>query len=305
MALISVVIPLYNKADSIGATLRTVLAQTFTDFEVVVVDDGSTDGSADAVLSVTDQRVRLVQQPNGGVSAARNRGIAEARGTYIAFLDADDEWLPGYLAKQADMIKRYPDCAVFVSNYAYKDELGRLKPTVINEVSFQESHGILNNYFVVASKSDPPMWTSAIVVEKQSLEKIGMFPIGIATGEDLLVWARLAVNYKIVFNKEMDALYFTPTTGTYRIDPKDMSLKNDIVRMHLHQLLYESKPKGWNLYLSFWDKMRAVINMRKGLRVETLQYAIRSLYHNPINFKAAALVILAFCPKSITNKVLR
>ena len=92
--MISVVIPLYNKEKQIARTLQTVLNQTYQNFEIVIVNDGSTDGSVDEVLRISDSRIRLVSQENGGVSAARNRGIDEAKGEYIAFLDADDLYCP-------------------------------------------------------------------------------------------------------------------------------------------------------------------------------------------------------------------
>src|SRR5215210_566395 len=94
---ISVVVPLYNKATFVRRTLNSIAQQTYTDFEVIVVDDGSTDGGAGIVLTEGDPRVRVVTQENMGPGAARNRGISEARGELIAFLDADDEWFPRYL----------------------------------------------------------------------------------------------------------------------------------------------------------------------------------------------------------------
>ena len=98
---VSVVIPAYNRAATIGAAIDSVLRQTFTDFELVVVDDGSTDGTLAAARAVTDPRLRVVAAPhNLGAAGARNLGVAEARGTWIAFQDSDDEWLPEKLARQ-------------------------------------------------------------------------------------------------------------------------------------------------------------------------------------------------------------
>ena len=93
----SVVIPLYNKEHYIAGTLRSVLTQTFPDYEVIVVDDGSTDHSLQACKTVQSDKIRIVQQANQGVSAARNKGIELAAGEYICFLDADDTWHPDYL----------------------------------------------------------------------------------------------------------------------------------------------------------------------------------------------------------------
>ena len=94
---VSVVIPLYNKECWIRRTLDSIAEQSFTDFEVLVVDDGSTDGGSQVVVNYGDARFRLITQPNAGPGAARNRGIAEAKGEFLAFLDADDEWLPNYV----------------------------------------------------------------------------------------------------------------------------------------------------------------------------------------------------------------
>lgn len=96
---VSIIVPLYNKAAYIGRSLRSITAQTFHDIEVLVVDDGSTDGSGAIARAFPDERVRVISQPNAGPGAARNRGIAEARGELIAFLDADDEWMPEYLSE--------------------------------------------------------------------------------------------------------------------------------------------------------------------------------------------------------------
>lgn len=110
----SVIIPLYNKAHTILRTLNTVLCQTYTDFEIVIIDDGSTDNGAQIIeSSLKDARVNIVRQNNKGVSAARNRGVKESKGDYIAFLDADDEWLPSYLEKVVEAIEKFPCHAIY------------------------------------------------------------------------------------------------------------------------------------------------------------------------------------------------
>lgn len=114
---VSVIIPLYNKAPYVARALDSVLAQTFTDFEVVVVDDGSTDGGAEVVRSYQDPRLRLVSQTNAGPGAARNRGVAEARGPLLAFLDADDEWLPEYLSEGVRLLGAHAGAASVTFGY--------------------------------------------------------------------------------------------------------------------------------------------------------------------------------------------
>ena len=115
---VSVIIPLYNKAPYVRRALDSVAAQTFTDFEVIVVDDGSTDGGAELVAAYGDSRVRLLRQANAGPGAARNRGIAEARGDILAFLDADDVWLPVFLEESMRLLDRYgAEVATVTSGY--------------------------------------------------------------------------------------------------------------------------------------------------------------------------------------------
>src|SRR5690606_30655868 len=118
----SIVIPLYNKEKHILSTINTVLAQTFQDFEIVVVNDGSKDNSAKLVNEIQDPRVRLISQNNSGVSAARNTGIKEASGGYIALLDADDLWLECHLENIHTLIKKFPDYGLYACAYKIRVE---------------------------------------------------------------------------------------------------------------------------------------------------------------------------------------
>ena len=117
--LLSVVIPLYNKERDILRTLQSVFAQTFTDYELIVVDDGSTDASVRIVVEAAKTHpLKLIQKSNGGVCSARNRGIRAAQGEYIALLDADDTWDKDYLQEQVKMINDFPKAAMWGINYA-------------------------------------------------------------------------------------------------------------------------------------------------------------------------------------------
>src|SRR5574344_1047459 len=118
--MISVVIPLYNKERYIERALRSVLNQTFGDFEIVVVNDGSTDASVSVVEGIEDSRIRIINQKNGGVSAARNRGIEESKYDIVAFLDADDVWKENHLSVIAELIDKYPACGVFATSYYFQ-----------------------------------------------------------------------------------------------------------------------------------------------------------------------------------------
>lgn len=296
--MISVVIPLYNKEQSIASTLQTVLKQTYQDFEIVIVNDGSTDHSVEEVAKVPDPRIRLIHQSNAGVSAARNRGIAEARGEFVAFLDADDEWNPDYLKTQYKLTQKYPECSVFACNYEFKDAQGKVTPTIIRKLPFKGEDGILSNYFEVASCSHPPLWTSAVMVKKNAIQSIGRFPIGIKSGEDLLTWARLAVNGKIAYAKQAYAVF---NVEGYSISekPKRIPAEQDIVGQELKALLKAHPNKGLRLYNALWHKMRSSIYLRLKMRKKSIREALISIKYNPLNYKLYIYIVLNLLPVKI------
>lgn len=305
MPKISVVIPLYNKEKSIASTLRTVLNQTFSDYEIVIVNDGSTDYSVAEVGKVQDDRIRLIHQQNAGVSAARNRGIEEAKGELIAFLDADDEWKPEYLATQYDLYQRYPDCNVFACNYEFRDVSGKVTPTIIRKLPFTGEDGILTNYFDVASCSNPPLWTSAVVVQKQAIPAIGGFPLGIKSGEDLLTWARLATDGKIAYSTRALAVFIHDEQFFNEDQKKRMPETVDVVGKELVQL-YKMNPAipGLKQYIGLWHKMRARIFLSKHIRRMALAECLLSVKYC-FSLKILIFVCLSIMPYCITDYMLK
>ena len=183
---VSVVIPLYNARDVIRDTLESLFAQTYSHFEVIVVDDGSTDGSGEVVQGYGD-RVRYMVQRNAGVACARNRGIAAARGKYIALLDHDDLWGREKLAKQVSMLDSQPSVGMVVTDVAHIDRAGR----PMNQVgpAYQPQHEFAR-LFVQGFVPTP----SATLIRKDLLDAVGGFDeqFNSAGLDDHDLWTRIA-----------------------------------------------------------------------------------------------------------------
>ena len=303
--MISVVIPLYNKEKQIACTLQSVFEQTFQNFEIVIVDDGSTDNSVEEVEKFDDSRIRLIHQTNAGVSAARNRGIEEASGELIAFLDADDVWMPEYLATQYGLYQKYPECSVYACNYEFRDSEGKVTPTIIRKLPFEGEDGILSNYFEVASCSHPPICSISIMVKKTAIQAIGGFPLGIKSGEDLLTWARLAVSGVIAYSRKSLAM-FIRDGGLFN---KDQQLrvpeKEDIVGQELKKLYNINRHIiGLNKYVALWHKMRTRIFIDKKDRRKAIKECLISMKYN-MNVKILVFLVLIFLPSSFSRKVFK
>lgn len=300
--MITVVIPLYNKETSVSAAVESVLNQSFQDFEIVVVDDGSTDSGAYVVKSMTDSRIRLIHQPNGGVSKARNTGIREARGRYIAFLDADDEWDKDYLSKIWELIEKYPECKARATNY--KLELsGQLQDTVLRKIPF-EGDGVLYNYFEIGACSHPPVWTSCTCIDKDILLSIGGFPEGVRSGEDLLTWARVAMKTDFAYSMEPLGLYKMDDSYVLTSTPSRRQDDGDPVGRGLEQLLTENPSKpGLKSYISRWHKMRASTAIRFFNRYECFRETCLSLRFDMCKWETYPFLILPILPKCVLLKL--
>lgn len=192
---LSVIIPLYNKEREIEGTLRSVLAQTLLPLEIVVVDDGSTDRSAEIVRSIASPLVRLIRQSNAGECAARNRAIAETQGEYVALLDADDEWEAGFLAEIAAMIAEYPGCGIYATAFNVIDRDGRFPAPCPSE------RGIVGNFFRDSAHRYIAI-PSASAIPRAVFDEVGGFPDGMKIGGDLYMWIKIAKRYPVCFSPQ-------------------------------------------------------------------------------------------------------
>jgi glycosyltransferase involved in cell wall biosynthesis len=210
--LVTVVIPLFQKAGSVLAALGSVLVQRFEDFEVVVVDDGSTDDGPALVRTVRDRRLRLLQQPNRGPGAARNRGLADARGALVAFLDADDEWLPDFLELGTAALAAHPDCAAWVA--------GRLEgPTRRARAAADRRHGLVAGWWRLPPDVRPRRLkhavdfchSSCVLARRSAVERYGGYYSAdrCAYGEDSYLWLQVVLNHPLAIDPEPHVWFHT------------------------------------------------------------------------------------------------
>lgn len=190
----SVVIPLYNKAHTIVSTMATVINQIYKNFEVIIVDDGSTDNGVQLIREhFKDPRIRIIHQENAGVSAARNRGIDEARGEWVAFLDGDDEWHPEYLSIMRCAIEKFPQAVMISSAGLIHNADGRLSYRIANKY--------MNRIIMVDYFENPSVFshTSSTVVNRKIANQTNLFPKGMKCLEDFAFFYQMAMLGNFVY----------------------------------------------------------------------------------------------------------
>ena len=197
----SVVIPLYNKAPYVAKAIGSVLAQTYKEFELIVVDDGSKDDSADIAQQTIEGygNCRLLRQENAGVSVARNNGVTPSNGDYLCFLDADDWWEPTFLEEMDKIIAEFPEAGIYGTNYTIVNETKR--KTRIATIGVDEGFvkGYINYCRVYAKTMYMPLWTGAVCIPRGVFGEMGGFPKSVKLGEDFILWIHIALKYKVAF----------------------------------------------------------------------------------------------------------
>lgn len=208
---ISVVIPLFNKEAHIADTIKSIINQTMSAFEIIVVDDGSTDKGPE--IAAGFDKVRVIKQENGGVSRARNMGVSHSRGDFVAFIDADDEWLPHFLEEIIHLICTFPKATIFTTGYQFCIDNGKFQQPKIRLTKPTTQPHILTDYFAVGAKGALPFVMSSIAVNKLALNKIGLFPVDEPMGEDQDFFCRAALKGTIAYTPRILALYHLETTN--------------------------------------------------------------------------------------------
>lgn len=254
---VSVVVPLYNKAAHVARSLESIAAQTYTEFEVIIVDDGSTDAGPEIVSRFPDQRFRLVRQANAGPGAARNRGVAEAAGELLAFLDADDEWLPDYLAHNVEALDRASqEVAAVTSGYLEW-------PSGIDRQSMWRQRGLNEGIFKVAAETPPMLLVHVLaymscwntVVRASVVRDLGGFysKTRALYAEDSWLWLQLLLRHPVLFR-------FEPLTRYHR-EASELTAHQNKARP-IEPFLIDPEPLETNCPPALQELLRQVLAIR-------------------------------------------
>ncbi len=205
----SVIIPLYDKAPYVAKAIQSVLAQVFTDFELVIIDDGSKDDSAVIAEKNIENHsnCRLIRQENAGVSMARNNGVAASHGDYLCFLDADDWWEPAFLEEMSKLIEEFPDAGIYGTSYTIVNETKHKTRVAPIGVDSGFEKGYINYCQVYAKTLAMPLTSISVAIPRIVFDEMKGFPQGIKLGEDFLLWIHIALKYKVVFLNKPLAFY--------------------------------------------------------------------------------------------------
>ncbi len=214
----SIIIPLYNKARYVAKAIDSVLSQTFPDYELVIMDDGSQDDSFNVATQAIEGegQCHIHRQQNAGVSIARNSAVSLSHGDYLCFLDADDWWDPTFLEHMSGLINDYPEAGIYGTNYTIVNETKQKTRVAPVAVGDNFKRGYINYCEVYAKNLVMPLWTGAVCVPRRVYDEMKGFPEGIRLGEDFLLWIRVAMKYKVAFLNKPQSFYNQDSESQWR-----------------------------------------------------------------------------------------
>jgi glycosyltransferase involved in cell wall biosynthesis len=275
MAFFSIIIPLYNKEHFIENTIQSILNQTFQDFEIIVVNDGSTDRSEEKLFQFKDSRIQYFSKKNEGASVTRNCGIEKANADFITFLDADDYWYPTFLETMFTNIKKLPNQKVFAAAIEFETS----KKIIPAQYSISKTN---NDFEIVdyfqASLKETVLCTSCAVFHKTVFEAAGNFDTKIKSGQDTDLWIRVGLIYPIVFSWKILARYI--------YDPKSLSKNNKLIHEKMDFSKYEEIEKTNSDLKKFLDLNRFSLAVKSKIAGEEVLFA---KYSQPIKWNDLGL----------------
>ena len=294
--LVSVIIPAYNSEEYIVDTIKSVLAQTYKQIEIIVIDDGSTDGTSN-ILKPYIHKIKYIKKENGGASSARNKGIVNSNGDYVAFLDADDLWRKNKIEKQMAIFKEFPDVGLVYCDSSTFDKEGVIHSSLSeivetptgNVLEAMIVHNFLNN--------------SSIVVKRVCFDIAGLWNENLINGNDYDMWLRVASHYNFWFVDQVlvDTRYHSHglSSMTDLQCENSIRIQDDFVRSLEKSINVSDKivHKGYSYKYLVWGQ-RLFYQEKYSEAKEKL---LKSVRHNPGNFKAIIYLLKSFVPQSLIN----
>lgn len=308
MPTISVIIPVYNGEKTIKQTIESVLNQTFRDFELLIINDGSQDATLEIIQAINDERIQVFSYQNSGVSASRNRALTKAKGEFISFIDADDLWTPNKLELQLKALQDNPQAAVAYSWSDWIDESGQFLRSgghiTVNGKAYEKL--LLRDF--IESGSNP-------LIRKQALDEVGYFEQSVTPAEDWDMWLRLAARYEFVTVEVPQILYrISPNSASFNIVKMEAGSLKVIERVFaqapesLQDLKRETLASRYN-YLTF-KALEGNLDRKNGLTAA--RFLIQALKHDLALLGRTKIMVIVvvkiataiFLPPQLTLKLL-
>ena len=298
----SVIIPLYNKGPYIARAIESIIKQTNQNFEIIVIDGSSEDNGSQIVKEFHDPRIHFLQQSGKGVSNARNEGVQFSKNEYIAFLDADDEWMPHHLETIHRLIEKFPEAGMFTSAWKIYSDEGTPRWANFQYIPAPPWEGLLPDYFRSGALGDSPVWTSVVVIPRRIFHEMGGFPEGHWRGEDTDLFGKIALKYPVAFSWEFGALYHVEALN--RACDRKMPLDDEepFVTTARSALMKGEVP--WEIieslqeYIAKKEIYRAIYNIDDG-NLKTAQSILKQCTTKLQKNKKMKLLILASLPSPV------
>lgn len=304
----SIIIPLYNKEPYIERAIQSVLRQSVQDFEIIVVDDGSTDRGREIIQKIVDDRLRLVIQQNSGVSVARNNGVSIASFPFLVFLDADDTWEPTFLQEIVNLINEYPDAGIYGSSNNFIYPSGRLYTENFSKLFNGKKTGIIDDYFrLFARIQKSPFSNSNLCIPKKIYDEFGGYKSGVKLTEDSDLWCRIALKHPIAFNISPLANYYLAVEGSTQgvFEPKEYQ-----VAITLREALKQNEvPSHLAASVERMILFQKIALIKRALMAGNKKFAVKKLfgwemfYYFPKEFMECAASIVI--PRKLFNWIRR
>jgi len=306
MPQISVIIPLLNKGPYIKRALDSIFTQNFQDYEVIVIDGGSRDNGPDIVRDYNDSRIKFIRQSGKGVSAARNQAVNASLSDLIAFLDADDEWLPKHLATIIELREKFPQAGAYTTAYKIKETNDRLRWAKYRAIPPSPWEGLIPNYFRSAALGEFPVWTSAVCIPKNVFMEMGGFVEDAWWGEDADLWGKIALKYPIAFSWEWGAIYHWDSEGracgkpSLEVEPFVKTANNAIKK----GLVPQNQLSDLSEYITRKEIYRAACNFSIGDNKKAYSI-LQKIDTNFFSIRKILLIILSKFPVIFSKIVIR